>query len=106
MWGNSSPRLERESHYAIFAYLKISQVFIYKMSITLLFIQYVNRIISIHATKVVIFGIIKYRMYVFLFGILLFGFWEMEGTAVLTEGEGVARGLRKRSGKWNINIKI
>ena len=106
MWGNSSPRLERESHYAIFAYLKISQVFIYKMSITLLFIQYINRIISIHATKVVIFGIIKYRMYVFLFGILLFGFLGMEGTAVLAEGEGVARGLRGRGGKWNINIKI
>ena len=30
----------------------------------------------------------------------------MEGTAVLAEGEGVARGLRGRGGKWNINIKI
>ena len=44
----------------------------------------------------VIFGIIKYRMYVFLFGILLFGFLGMEGTAVLAEGVGVARGLRGR----------
>lgn len=93
MWGNSSPRLERESHYAIFAYLKISQVFIYKMSITLLFIQYINRIISIHATKVVIFGIIKYRMYVFLFGILLFGFWGNGGDCRFGRGGGCGTGI-------------
>lgn len=33
---NSSPRYARENHYAILARMKVSQVFTYKISITLL----------------------------------------------------------------------
>ncbi len=38
---NSSPRYTRENHYAILARMKVSQVFTYKISITLLIFQYV-----------------------------------------------------------------
>ena len=38
---NSSPRYARENHYAILARMKVSQVFTYKISITLLIFQYV-----------------------------------------------------------------
>ncbi len=36
----SSPRYTRENHYAIFAQLKISYVFTYKIRITLLIFKY------------------------------------------------------------------
>ena len=53
---NSSPRLQRENHYAILAHLKISQVFIYKISITLLyFLKCRGQSILYPAAKVVIF---------------------------------------------------
>ena len=50
---NSSPRYMRENHYAILASnLKISYVFKYKISITLLLFSYVlERIASIHLQK-------------------------------------------------------
>ena len=55
----------------------------------------------------VIFGIIKYRMYVFLFGILLLGFLGDGGDCRFGRRGGCGTGIAGEGMvKWNINIKI